>query len=144
MKSTHDRMSTRRFGTGTMTRILAGGIAAGSVIGLFAAAGPAGAAPEKVHKSYVCKYVGKPGTYELLQTGQNPIWVDNHALFRSPADYNAADGLSQVGQQFNDGQFLSVVVVANTAKLDPEPGGTGDRLPDDPADFLTTSSTSST
>ena len=62
MKSTHDRTTTRWFGTGTMTRILAGGVAAGSVVGLFAAAGPAGAASEKVHKSYVCKYVDKPGT----------------------------------------------------------------------------------
>jgi len=34
-----------------------------------------------VHKSYVCKYVDKPGEAERLQTGNNPIWVDNHALF---------------------------------------------------------------
>ena len=32
------------------------------------------------HKVYVCKYVGTPGAGEVLQTGQNPIEVDSHAL----------------------------------------------------------------
>ncbi|MEP6632438.1 MAG: hypothetical protein ABJA89_18345 [Lapillicoccus sp.] len=147
MKSTHDRVSTtRRFGTGTMTRVLAGGIAAGSVVGLFAAAGPAGAAPEKVHKSYVCKYVSIPGEAERLQTGQNPIFVDNHALFRSNEAYDAADGLTYVGQQFNDAQVKSVVVVANTLKLDPEPSVDVCQTtpPTSPTSSTSTSSTSST
>jgi len=71
--------------------------------------------PEKVHKSYVCKYVGKPGVDERLQTGHNPIWVDNHALL-------GHDGEAFVGQEFSDAQGRSIVIVANTPKLDPEPG----------------------
>lgn len=67
-----------------------------------------------VHKSYVCKYVDKPGEAERLQTGQNPIWVDNHALL-------GHDGTTVVGQEFSDAQGRSVVIVANTPKLDPEP-----------------------
>ena len=38
------------------------------------------AEPVKVHKSYICKYVAIPGEAERLQTGDNPIWVDNHAI----------------------------------------------------------------
>ena len=70
--------------------------------------------PGKVHKSYVCKYVGTPGVDERLQTGQNPIWVDNHSLTGSP-------DLTYVGEEFSDAQGRSVVIVANTPKLDPEP-----------------------
>ncbi|MGN6722368.1 MAG: InlB B-repeat-containing protein [Marmoricola sp.] len=76
--------------------------------------GSASAATAKVHKSYVCKYVDKPGQPERLQSGQNPIWVDNHSLL----GYN---GLVTVGQQFKDAQGRSVVIVANTVKLNPEP-----------------------
>ena len=71
-------------------------------------------APPGPHKSYVCKYVSKPGVAERLQTGQNPIWVDNHSLL-------GYDGTVTVGQQFKDGQIRSVVIVANTPKLNPEP-----------------------
>lgn len=68
------------------------------------------------HKSYVCKYVSIPGVGERLQTGQNPIWVDNHALL------GPGGGPTFVGQEFSDKQGRSVVIVANTPKLDPEPG----------------------
>ena len=74
--------------------------------------------PPKVtndHKSYICKYVGQPGVDERLQSGQNPIWVDNHSLL-------GHDGTTEVGQQFSDAQGRSVVIVANTPKLTPEPG----------------------
>ncbi|MGH3307319.1 MAG: hypothetical protein ACRDOX_06475, partial [Nocardioides sp.] len=75
----------------------------------------AGASAEvKVHKSYVCKYVNTPGEGEVLQTGNNPIWVDNNSLL-------GEDGETFVGQEFTDAQGRSVVIVANTAKLDPEP-----------------------
>lgn len=73
------------------------------------------ASSQPPHKSYVCKYVGTPGLNERLQTGQNPIWVDNHSLL-------GYDGTVTVGQQFRDGQGRSIVVVANTHQLDPEPG----------------------
>ena len=70
--------------------------------------------PTSIHKSYVCKFKKAPGGGETLQTGQNPIWVDNHALL-------GYDGTVTVGQEFKDAQGRSVVVVANTAKLSPEP-----------------------
>jgi hypothetical protein len=93
-------------------------LAVGAALALLAGVGAAGAAPptatQSPHKSYVCKYVSKPGEAERLQTGQNPIWVDNHSLL-------GYDGTVTVGQQFKDGQFRSVVIVANTPKLDPEP-----------------------
>jgi hypothetical protein len=77
------------------------------------AAAPA-AATQPVHKSYVCKYVGTPGVNERLQTGRNPIFVDNHALL-------GKDGVTYVGQEFSDRHGRSVVIVANTPKLNPEP-----------------------
>jgi hypothetical protein len=67
------------------------------------------------HKSYVCKYVGTPGVDERLQSGQNPIWVDNHALTGKD------DSIVKVGDTFSDKHGKSVVVVANTPKLTPEP-----------------------
>ena len=68
-----------------------------------------------VHKSYVCKYVGKPGVDERLKGGQNPIWVANSSLGLHPGQ------LAFVGETFNDAQGRSVVVVANTPRLNPEP-----------------------
>ena len=62
------------------------------------------------HKDYVCKYVGKPGVDERLQTGNNPIWVDT-----------VATGRGWATDLFNDAQ-RSYVIVAETLKLDPEPG----------------------
>lgn len=96
-------------------------IAAASSISLGAAmmlAAPAVQAKEndkKVHKSYVCKYVGTPGVDERLQTGQNPIWVDNHSLT------GEKDSLVKVGDTFSDKHGKSVVIIANTAKITPEP-----------------------
>jgi hypothetical protein len=69
---------------------------------------------DTIHKSYVCKYVNKPGGgTELDQTGQNPIWVDNHSI--------AGKDTVAVGDKFADAHGYSVVIVANTDKLDPEP-----------------------
>lgn len=97
-----------------MNRIIALALAAMlafSMLGFMAAAN----AEAPVHKSYVCKYVGKPGDFtERVQTGQNPIWVDNHAL-------SGADAEVAVGDDFADGQTHSYVIVANTPRLDPEP-----------------------
>lgn len=82
--------------------------------GLAVLTGVSAGAEPPIHKSYVCKYVQKPGAFELLQGGGNPIWVDNHAM-------TGKDAPVKVGDRFSDGQILSVVIVANTAKLDPEP-----------------------
>jgi hypothetical protein len=109
--------TTRQPGIDGSKRIAAGVVAAGAVVGLFAGAGSAAAtpmAPPGPHKSYVCKYVGKPGVDERLQTGNNPIFIDNHALL----GYN---GTVTVGQEFKDRQGRSVVIVANTERLNPEP-----------------------
>lgn len=106
-------MSTKHH-SGAWTIVLA---ALGLVLassGLAVLAGATAGAEAPIHKSYVCKYVQKPGSFELLQTGQNPIWVDNHAL----AGHDTA---VEVGDEFSDGHILSVVIVANTPKLDPEP-----------------------
>jgi hypothetical protein len=83
-----------------------------SGVALMVTATPANARGE-IHKSYVCKYITTPGGDELVQTGQNPIWVDNHAI--------AGKDLVSVGDTFTDGQQKSVVIIANTAKLKPEP-----------------------
>jgi hypothetical protein len=72
----------------------------------------ANATEQAPHKSYVCKYVGTPGVDERLQTGQNPIFVDNHAIDEDPVVQ---------GSYFTDKQGRSFVLVANTDKLDPEP-----------------------
>ena len=98
-------------------RLTGGAVAVGSMLALVAGVGGASATPtadQAPHKSYICKYVSKPGEAETLQSGRNPIWTDNHSLL-------GYDGTVTVGQQFRDGQFRSVVIVANTPKLDPEP-----------------------
>lgn len=86
-------------------------LAVGYIFALLLMAPRAGADPI-THKSYVCKYVGTPGTDERLQTGQNPIWVDNSAIAEDPVVQ---------GSYFVDAQGRSYVLVANTDKLDPEP-----------------------
>lgn len=75
------------------------------------AAGNAGgvAAP---HKVYVCKYVGKPGVDERLQTGQNPIDVDVHALPKGVTPV--------VGTFFNDAQGRSFVLAFDTGQPEPD------------------------
>lgn len=84
--------------------------------------------PDPAHKDYVCKYVGKPGVDERLQTGQNPIWVDTAAT---------------EGTWFNDRQGRSYVLIADTLKLDPEPDVSQCPPPTPPPTTSTTSSSSS-
>jgi hypothetical protein len=120
----------------TVTRIAGGVMAGGSLlvlVGGVVTASEANAAPEP-HKSYVCKYVDKPGENERLQTGNNPIWVDNNSLL-------GYDGTVTVGQSFKDGQIRSVVIVANTPKLDPEPTIADCAPPAPPTSVTTTTAT---
>jgi hypothetical protein len=66
-------------------------------------------------KVFVCKYVGKPGVNEVLQTGNNPISVSTNALG------NAPDGSSFNGTLpfwFSDAQGRSVAF-----KFDERQGG---------------------
>lgn len=99
-----------------MFKIFTAPFVALAMLTMMLSGGTAEAAPDKVtYKSYVCKYVGKPSVDERLQTGQNPIWVSNSSLGIG------VKTLTTVGQVFNDAQGKSVVIVANTAKLTPEP-----------------------
>lgn len=68
------------------------------------------ASAEHGHKAFVCKYVGTPGVDERLQTGDNPIEVDSHAVQGQ-----------EVGVPFNDAQGRSVVIDNDVAPGDPEP-----------------------
>lgn len=72
-----------------------------------AQAAPAVTPPAKV---YVCKYVGKPGVDERLQTGQNPIEVSVNAIPEDPVT---------VGSYFADAQGRSYVL--GFVPMDPEP-----------------------
>lgn len=58
---------------------LVGAVFMGTGLVVVAGTASANAAPT-VHKVFVCKYVGKPGVDERLQTGNNPISVDTNAL----------------------------------------------------------------
>jgi hypothetical protein len=130
----------QHFRTATTTRMAGAVVAAGSLLVLATGVAAAGAAPNAApepHKSYVCKYVDKPGENERLQTGDNPIWVDNHSLL-------GYDGTVTVGQEFKDKQIRSVVIVANTPKLDPEPTIKDCAPPAPPTSTTTTTSSTTT
>jgi hypothetical protein len=73
------------------------------------------------HKVFVCKYVGKPGVDERLQTGDNPISVD----------INSLKNFTGIGSFFNDRQGRSVAIAFDTGQPEPSvsecptpPGGT--------------------
>lgn len=61
-------------------------------------------------KYFVCKYVGKPGVDERLQTGNNPISVSGNAI-TPPVT---------VGAYFNDAQGRSLVVAEDTGQDEPD------------------------
>lgn len=63
---------------------------------------------------YVCKYVGPPGSGEVLQGGDNPIFVDENAIDVDPV---------AVGSTFSDAQSHSLVIAGPYAPpgVDPEP-----------------------
>ena len=87
------------------------------------------------HKSYVCKYVGTPGVDERLQTGDNPIWVANASLT------GGGDEPVEVGDVFADAQGRSIVIVANTPRLDPEPDVSRCPAPEGPVTVTPTAPT---
>ena len=85
--------------------IIVGLLAIGAVIGISRLAN-ASPAP----KFFVCKYVGKPGVDETLQTGNNPISVSGNAL---------PEG-TEVGDSFADAQGRSYVVALDSGQDEPE------------------------
>jgi sugar lactone lactonase YvrE len=60
-------------------------------------------------KVFVCKYVGKPGVNERLQTGSNPIDVS----------VNSIKGYSGIGSLFADAQGNSYVLAADSGQPTP-------------------------
>lgn len=63
--------------------------------------------PKKV---FVCKYVGKPGVNETLQTGGNPISVSTNAIKTWPV---------AIGGYFADAQGRSLVIAFDTGQAEP-------------------------
>ena len=61
-------------------------------------------------KVFVCKYVGKPGIDERLQTGDNPISVSVNSILDFPG----------VGKYFKDGQDRSFVLMEDNTPPGPE------------------------
>lgn len=66
--------------------------------------------PAQPKKVYVCKYVGKPGVDERLQTGQNPIDVSVNAIPENPVT---------IGSYFADAQGRSFVLAFDTGQPAP-------------------------
>src|SRR5262245_25320006 len=109
-------------------------MAAASLLLIWMAVAPPATADPEAHKWYVCKYVGTPGVNETLQTGQNPIFTDEHSIATFPN--------IQIGDSFNDKQGRSVVIAGPYAqKLDPEPGADQCPPPDNPCPSGTTTLT---
>ena len=86
-----------------------GALVMSSGVAMIATAHSANADPES--KYFVCKYVGKPGVDEVLQTGQNPIDVSGNAIPVQPV---------VVGAYFADAQGRSYVLAEDVGQ-DPEP-----------------------
>jgi hypothetical protein len=109
------RSGTRNSRIRRLSSIMAavGALLVSSGIALMATPTPANAG-DTLHKSYVCKYVGTPGTGEVVQAGGNPVFVDNHAIAGD-------DSAVAVGDLFADAHTFSIVIIANTARLSPEP-----------------------
>ena len=97
-------------------------IAAATTLSLSAAFAPTASATAEAHKWYVCKYVGPPGSGEVLQTGQNPIFVDENSIQADPVF---------IGATFSDKQSHSLVVAGPfTEPLPEEPTCPGQQPPE--------------
>jgi hypothetical protein len=96
-----------------MTALALASVAALAVGLSTASAGGGDYPPSKV---FVCKYVGKPGVDETLQTGQNPISVSINSIQDFPG----------VGGSFADAQGRSLVIAFDTGQAEPScPDGQG-------------------
>jgi hypothetical protein len=91
-------------------------------------------APDKV---FVCKYIGKPGVDERLQTGQNPISVSVKSIKNFQGE----------GSYFNDKHGRSYVLKVDTGQPkpdvsecpqpdNPDPDPEATPVPDDDGDIL--------
>jgi len=110
-------------------------MAAASLLLIWMAIAPPATADPQANNWYVCKYVGTPGVNESLQTGQNPIFVDESAISVSPVF---------IGAEFQDAQGRSVVIAGPyfpNDKPDPEPDAGDCPPPDNPCPSGTTTVT---
>jgi hypothetical protein len=107
-------------------------MAAASLLLIWMAVAPPATADPEANNWYICKYVGKPGVDEQLQTGQNPIFTDENAIPISPVF---------VGAEFADAQGRSIVIAGPFApndRPDPEPDAGDCPPPDNPCPSGTT------
>lgn len=102
-----------------VTLIAASGLALSGAATL-ATGWSASASPEHPHQVWVCKYVQKPGSDEILKGGKQPIFVDWASLGGNGTE-------PHVGDMFKDGQTLSVVV--QIGGENPGPGACKDLTP---------------
>lgn len=85
----------------------AGGLALAGTITLVTGQTAQAEVMEQGDKVWVCKFVGKPYESELLKGGKNPIEVGWQSADKDK------DGNVSVGDEFADGQGMSVVVQIN-------------------------------
>ena len=78
-----------------------------------AQADPSDSAAGQPEKVYVCKYVGKPGVDERLQTGQNPIEVSVNAI---PVYTTGQTASGLIGKEFADAQGRSIVIAVSPVR----------------------------
>lgn len=113
------REMTIRVPRRAVTLIAASGLAVSGAAAL-ASGWSASASPEDPHKVWVCKYVQKPNSDEVIKGGKNPIFVDWASL-------TGKDTEPHVGDTFSDGQSKSVVV--QIGGEDPGTGACGEDTP---------------
>ena len=80
--------------------VFIGGFMLGMTAQSLISGGVASATPVDPHKVLVCKYVGTPGVDERLQTGPNPIVVDEASVASLTADIFNETGIAGSREAF--------------------------------------------
>jgi hypothetical protein len=82
----------------------------------------------EAHQWYVCKYIGPPGSGEVLQTGDNPIYVDENAIDTDPVFIGATFGDEQSHSLVVAGPFLEPLETEPTCPGETPPPGEASAL----------------
>ena len=109
------RAASHRSGNSWTAKLGVTLMAAASLLLVWMAIAPPATADPEANNWYICKYVGKPGVDERLQTGQNPIFTDENSIPISPV---------AIGSEFADEHGRSIVIAGPYApndRPDPEP-----------------------
>ena len=106
-----------------------GGLAALAIAGATSARG-ASTTDSPPPKVFVCKYVGKPGVDERLQTGDNPI---NPSASSIPG-WDGENPGNLVGLEFADAQGRSVVIAIDVGQDEPDVSSCPPPTPPPPTD----------